>query len=103
MIVAATLTNIAVDVIVIVASVTNATFEELLWRIGLQRLFTGRGRLIAQWLVLSVIFGLSHINGTPGGMIEAVFAGLFGFAMCFIREVSRGSVIWIIVAHFVAD
>ncbi|WP_158252475.1 type II CAAX prenyl endopeptidase Rce1 family protein [Cryobacterium sp. Y57] len=51
----------------------------------------------------SLIFGLSHINGTPGGIIGMAFAGLFGFAMCIIREVSTGSVIWIIVAHFVAD
>ncbi|WP_161886522.1 Helicase associated domain protein [Marisediminicola antarctica] len=94
---------LAVIAIVIVASITNATFEELLWRVGLQRLFAGRGWLIAQWLLLSVIFGLSHVNGTPGGILGMAFAGLFGFVMCIIREVSRGSVIWIIVVHFVAD
>ena len=53
--------------------------------------------------MLSVIFGLAHINRTPGGMLGIAFAGLFGFAMCVIREVSRGSVIWIIVTHFIAD
>jgi len=94
---------LAVIAIVIVASITNATFEELLWRVGLQRLFAGRGWLIAQWLLLSVIFGLSHVNGTPGGILGMAFAGLFGFVMCIIREVSRGSVIWIIVVHFAAD
>lgn len=94
---------LGVLMVVIVASVTNATFEELLWRIGLQRLFVGRRRLITQWLVLSAIFGLSHINGTPGGMVGIAFAGLFGFAMCFIRELSKGSVVWILVAHVVAD
>ena len=93
----------AVTIIVIDASIINATFEELLGRIGFQGLFTGRGRAMPQWLVLSLIFGLFHINGTPGGVLRMAFAGLFGFAMCFIREMSKGSVSWLIVAHFVAD
>jgi len=92
-----------VIVIVVIASITNATFEELLWRVGLPRLFPERVHTVVQWLVLSIVFGLSHINGTPGGTVGMVFAGLFGFAMCVIRRLSRGTVLWIVVAHFVAD
>ncbi|WP_175345469.1 hypothetical protein [Clavibacter tessellarius] len=32
-----------------------------------------------------------------------LFAGLFGAAMCVLREMCRGSVVWIGAVHFVAD
>ncbi|WP_445337296.1 hypothetical protein [Clavibacter sp. CFBP 8614] len=32
-----------------------------------------------------------------------LFAGLFGAAMCVLRKMCRGSVVWIVAVHFVAD
>ena len=89
--------------IVIGASLVNSAFEELLWREGMSRLFRGRRLLLLQWVFISALFGLSHVQGTPGGLLGTVFAGLFGFAMCLVRELALGDVVWIILAHFIAD
>ena len=45
----------------------------------------------------------SRLHGTPNGVVGMAFAGLFGLAMCLVRERSRGAVVWVLVAHFVAD
>lgn len=90
-------------IIVLAASATNATFEELLWRIGIDGLFTSRQHLLLRSVFISALFGLSHIHGTPSGVLGMTFAGLFGLTMCLVRDTSRGAVLWVIAAHFVAD
>jgi hypothetical protein len=50
---------------VIGAAVVNATFEEILWRVELPRLFHSREWLALQWAGLSVGFGISHLHGIP--------------------------------------
>ena len=89
--------------VVLVASLVNATFEELLWRVGLADLFAGRRAIALQWLLVSACFGLAHIAGTPGGIVGMVFAGLFGLAMCVVRALSDGAVVWCVGVHVVAD
>jgi membrane protease YdiL (CAAX protease family) len=89
--------------IVLIISAVNATFEELLWRIGIQNLFQSRKSLVLQWLVVSLCFGFSHINGTPSGALGIVFTALFGFVLCLVREKSQGSAVWVITIHFLAD
>lgn len=92
-----------VVLIVLGASLANAAFEELLWRVGMDRLFIGQASFIARSLALSAMFGLSHIHGTPGGKLGMVFAGLFGLAMSLIRRMAAGSMVPPLVAHFTAD
>ena len=63
----------------------------------------GRQHLLLRSVFISALFGLSHLHGTPSGVLGMTFAGLFGLTMCLVRETSRGAVLWVIAAHFVAD
>lgn len=42
-------------------------------------------------------------DGAPGGILGMLFATMLGQAMCVMRELGRGSVIWVIAVHFLAD
>ncbi|WP_369699855.1 CPBP family intramembrane glutamic endopeptidase [Leucobacter sp. Ag1] len=89
--------------LVISVSAVNSIFEELLWRTALLKLFRPRPWAWGQWLVVSACFGLSHLFGTPGGLAGVAWSMTFGLAMCVLRQISNGSISWIILAHFSAD
>ncbi len=90
--------------VVLVASVVNASFEEIVWRAGLAgRVVRSRAHTALQWVIVSACFGIAHVNGTPGGILGMALASLFGLAMCALRALSRGSVAWCIGVHVVAD
>lgn len=93
----------AVVLIVVLVSLVNGVFEELLWRVWLPSMFPSRRYLVVQWLFISTCFGLSHYFGTPGGRLGVTFASVFGLAMCVLREFTRGSVLWAVGVHIVAD
>lgn len=84
-------------------SVFNALWEELilkgiLWH-GLEALFA-RGWVVN--VVQAVLFGVIHYGGFPRGLVGAVMAGIYGFAIGLIRERSEG-LLAPVVTHFFAD
>lgn len=91
-----------VTVIVVIASATNAIYEEFLWRAALTRLHGSKLSVVGV-LILSVGFGLAHINGTPGGITGMIYTALFGAAMWTLRCLAGNSVAPCIAVHFAAD
>jgi hypothetical protein len=84
-------------------SVCNALWEELilkgiLWH-GLEALFA-RGWAIN--VVQALFFGVIHYGGFPRGVVGAVMAGVYGFAIGLIRE-RAGGLLAPVVTHFFAD
>ena len=84
-------------------SVFNAIWEELilkgiLWH-GLETLFA---RPWVTNVVQAVLFGAIHYGGFPRGVVGAVMAGVYGFAIGLIRE-RAGGLLAPVVTHFFAD
>jgi hypothetical protein len=84
-------------------SVFNAIWEELmlkgiLWH-GLEAVFARVGAIN---LVQAVFFGVIHYGGFPRGIVGAVMAGVYGFAIGLIRD-RAGGLLAPVVTHFFAD
>lgn len=94
--------GIAVTVVVL-ASVVNAAFEEAMWRVALPSLFPAEVPRYVQWVIISLCFGAAHMYGTPGGLLGMSFSAVFGLSMCLLRQLSGGSIWWILGVHFCAD
>lgn len=94
---------VASIIVVLIVSAVNACFEELLWRVELADLFRRQNLVVTQWAFVSACFGVSHLFGTPGGMVGIGIAALFRFAMYVIRALSNGSIVWAFVAHLLTD
>jgi uncharacterized protein len=80
----------------------NATLEELVYR-GV--LFDG---IESQWntrfavVTTSLLFGIGHLQGYPPGIVGALLACIYGFAMGALRVHTKGLTLPII-AHIFAD
>ncbi|WP_082297613.1 CPBP family intramembrane glutamic endopeptidase [Microbacterium sp. GCS4] len=75
----------------------NSAYEEVLWRLLLPRLIGGRTFL------LSVGFGLAHLNSMPYGLSGVVLTAAFALTAHWIVRRSNGSIVPTIGAHIVAD
>lgn len=80
----------------------NAVSEELLYRhalIGTTRSVTGP---CVALLLSSVIFGLGHVTGNPGGVTGVLFTFVFGLVTGLAMLQNRGTA-WNTTIHFFAD
>jgi membrane protease YdiL (CAAX protease family) len=87
----------------LVFSLANALIEESVYRgflwAELDAAF--RGRWVAP-VISSLVFGLIHLEGVPGGYIGVVMATLYGFALAALRWRS-GGLATPVAAHVLAD
>lgn len=86
----------------VIFAVFNATFEEVVYR-GI--LFDAiRSQLSDRTAIIATafLFGYAHMQGYPPGPLGAVFAGIYGLCMGWLRSFS-GGIGLPIAAHITAD
>ncbi|WP_170837457.1 CPBP family intramembrane glutamic endopeptidase [Actinopolyspora xinjiangensis] len=84
------------------AAVVNATAEEFLFRHAINGVagpLMGRTALIA---LTSAYFGVTHVNGTPSGLLGVLLSGSFGVVLALAIDHTRGFC-WNWTLHFTAD
>ncbi|MER6990987.1 CPBP family glutamic-type intramembrane protease [Saccharopolyspora hirsuta] len=84
------------------AALINSAAEELLFRHGVNAVaapLLGRTALIA---LTTAYFGITHLNGTPGGLAGVLLGGGFGLVLAIAVAQTRGFC-WNWPLHFVAD
>jgi membrane protease YdiL (CAAX protease family) len=87
---------------IILFSLTNSFGEEMIYRIGLVSPLQGFVSPTTIFLLSALVFGLAHINGTPGGIIGIALAGILGFILAKSVFESHGF-FWAWCIHFLQD
>ncbi|MDA3646656.1 CPBP family glutamic-type intramembrane protease [Saccharopolyspora indica] len=85
-----------------VAALINSAAEEFLFRHGINAVtapLLGRTELIA---LTTLYFGITHLNGTPGGITGVLLGGGFGLVLAIAVAQTRGFC-WNWPLHFAAD
>ena len=87
---------------VLALSVLNATAEELLWRHALHDLLRRAGLPLATTVgLVSISFGLAHLNGIPSGLMGVGGAAMLAVVLSGLRM--RLGLRYAIVAHAIID
>ncbi|MBL8680432.1 MAG: CPBP family intramembrane metalloprotease [Myxococcales bacterium] len=85
-----------------IASIVNATSEELLFRGALVTALDGVASPGAIALVAGALFGVPHYWGRPGGAVGALMAGFLGW-LATHATLQTGGLGWAIAVHFALD
>lgn len=88
--------------VMLLASVVNAVCEEVLYRhatIGTARAVTG---LVPAVILSSVVFGLGHLGGSPGGVFGVLYTAVYG-AICAIAMLQTRGMVWNLLIHVFGD
>lgn len=88
--------------VMLLGAVVNAVSEELLYRhalIGTARPVLGTGGAVA---LSSVIFGLAHVTGNPGGLTGVLFTACYG-AVCAAAMLRTRGWCWNVTIHVFGD
>lgn len=80
----------------------NATAEELLYRHALIPALSPAIGSAAAIVISSVIFGLGHVTGSPGGVTGVLFTLAYGLLSAMAMVQTRGAT-WNMSMHVVAD
>lgn len=86
----------------IIFSTLNAVLEELAFRFVLFEAVASERGTRAALIATSLLFGVGHLRGYPPGIVGAMLAGVYGFALGWLR-VFTGGIGLPIAAHIVAD
>jgi uncharacterized protein len=86
--------GLAVSLTLLLGTMLIAASEELLFRGVVLQFMRDRYREVIAALATSVVFGLSHIVAGP---VNVVTAALFGYLLYYVRRVSGGIVVPIVV------
>lgn len=89
--------GLALWLLIVASAIANSAYEEVLWRFLLPQVLGG------QAVLLSIGFGLAHINSLPSGLSGVLLTTVFALAAHWIVSRSGGSILTTIGAHFVAD
>ena len=88
---------------ILAGSTVNGYFEEVAWRVSAADL----GKRVAPhtaWLMFtSLMFGASHLYGSPGGLVGIAWTAAFGASMHALRGVARGRILPCVTVHVIAD
>jgi len=74
----------------VVFSLVNAAMEELVFRGLLWAIVAEEWNERIALVLTSLMFGVLHLHGYPPGPLGAVLAGLYGFALGFLRRWTGG-------------
>jgi uncharacterized protein len=83
-------------------SVINALLEELMFRGILWEIVAGEWNVPLALGVTAVLFGVGHYHGYPPGPLGAIFAGIYGVALGWLRWTTGGLGLTI-ACHISAD
>lgn len=84
-------------------SVVNAFVEEIIFRGIIWRLLLDqRFNVVSVWLQQTILFGLLHYTGFPGGLLGSILAGGYAALLGYLRILNNGILIPIIT-HIFAD
>lgn len=88
--------------VMLLGCLVNAVCEELLYRhaaIGTARKAIGTAAAVA---LSSVVFGLSHITGNPGGLVGVLATTAYG-AVCALAMLQTRGMCWNVAIHVFGD
>lgn len=83
-------------------AISNALFEEWIWRGVLQPRLTDLWGPVWAIALQALSFGIAHLWGFPRGLLGAALAGSWALLLGVVRHLS-GGLLSVVLAHIVAD
>lgn len=88
--------------LVLLLSITNAWSEEIFSRLVIVAGLDGKIKPDIICLVSGLLFGLAHIEGTPGGFFGIIVTGALGWLLAK-SVIETRAIGWALLIHFILD